>query len=129
MRFEISNAGSSFESSASEGYTIKFPSTTKDNGSPSHDLMDDCNRVFALIDDERYIAAQQLYASIQERMKANSSRYQSPSKNGLLRRRKNRKVVETENEKFKAVEDFLSGRRDELENLQVSRGGEETMLF
>mmetsp|Transcript_8049 Transcript_8049/g.11680 ORF Transcript_8049/g.11680 Transcript_8049/m.11680 type:complete len:877 (-) Transcript_8049:46-2676(-) len=122
MSCESSNVGSRCESSFSNNFTIKFPSTTKDNGSPSYDLMNDCNRVFALIDDERHITAQQLYTSIQKRMAGYSSKFHSPTKNGILRRRKNRKLVDAENEKFRAVEEFLATRRYQLQDLQEKAG-------
>ncbi|MGK3741796.1 MAG: hypothetical protein ACI90V_008650 [Bacillariaceae sp.] len=49
-------------------FKIKAPTTTNDNGEPSDQCFFDAKRVLRLIEDERYLSAQELYSSILDRL-------------------------------------------------------------
>ena len=49
-------------------YKIKAPTTTNDSGEPSDLCFFDAKRVLRLIEDERYLSAQELYNSILDRL-------------------------------------------------------------
>jgi hypothetical protein len=47
---------------------IKAPTTTDDDGNPSDSCVDDMERVFRLIEDERHLAAHSLYHNVLSRL-------------------------------------------------------------
>lgn len=75
-------------------YKIKAPTTTNDSGEPSDLCFFDAKRVLRLIEDERYLSAQELYNSILDRLQEsenNSGRNDNDNVDNNNNKSKNRK--------------------------------------
>jgi len=110
------------EKGTQKGYTIKFPSTTQDDGSPSDDILHDCRRILLLIDDERHLIAQKLYASVTERLQEHPGRNYTPVKFhpvNVLKRKKLKKVADSQGEHYTTILQYLEAHREILDTLEV----------
>ena len=110
------------ENGTQKGYTIKFPSTTRDDGSPSDDILHDCRRILLLIDDERHLIAQKLYASVTSRLQEHPGKDPKPLKfhpSNVLKRKKLKKVASSQEEDYITILQFLDAHREILEILEV----------
>ena len=101
-----------------KGFTIKYPSTTHDDGSPSGDILNDCQRILRFIEDERHLAAQKLHTSITERLNEHPGKNR-PNSTNLFKRKKLKKIADAQKEEYDAISQFLEARRDTFETLEV----------
>ena len=70
-RKDVLDSGNSTRSTPFDAvgrFKIKRPTTTNDDGDPTDDCLFDTKRVFRLIEDERYLSAEELYQSIRDRI-------------------------------------------------------------
>jgi hypothetical protein len=84
--------------------------------------MNDCRRVFHLIEDERHLSAHKLYLSIIERLEHHPSKtHSSPSKHvhNPIRRKKPKKAAD---EEYQMITEYLDARKDQLTTLEVGTG-------
>lgn len=109
------------EKGTQKGYTIKFPSTTRDDGSPSDDILHDCRRILLFIDDERHLIAQKLYASVTARLQEHPGRNPKPLKfhpGNVLKRKKLKKVADSQGEDYITILEYLEAHRETLETME-----------
>ena len=105
-----------------KAFKITFPLTTKDNGSPSDDLMHDCRRVLLLIEDERHLAAQELYSSVMRRLDDHPGKHQDERKAQrmhVLKRRKIKKINAFQGLAYREILQFLDSHKQALTTLEV----------
>jgi hypothetical protein len=114
-------------------YKIKAPTTTNDSGEPSDRCFFDAKRVLRLIEDERYLSAQELYNSILDRLQEtennadnndndninNSKKNRKrPSRSSLLKRQNSTKKVKI-NENHVLARELLDDNEDILNKMEV----------
>lgn len=108
-------------------YSIQYPSTTQDDGSPSDDPLHDCRRVLLLIEDERHLTAQKLYSSVTVRLEnhpgTNREQLKSPRRLGVMKRRQMKKLTAVQEEEYLAIRKFLESHRQILSTLEVREIG------
>ena len=109
-------------------FKIKPPTTTNDTGDPTDSCLFDAKRVLRLIEDERYLVAQELYHSIKERFEAENSdandavrrkvdaSNRKKSMRSLLKRQKSTKKV---NENHVKARQLLDDNDDNLTKMEV----------
>lgn len=109
-------------------FKIKPPTTTNDTGDPTDSCLFDAKRVLRLIEDERYLSAQELYHSIKERFEAENSdandavrrkvdaSNRKKSMRSLLKRQKSTKKV---NENHVKARQLLDDNDDNLTKMEV----------
>lgn len=108
-------------------FKIKPPTTTNDTGDPTDSCLFDAKRVLRLIEDERYLSAQELYHSIKERFEAENSdandavrrkvdaSNRKKSMRSLLKRQKSTKKV---NENHVKARQLLDDNDDNLTKME-----------
>jgi hypothetical protein len=110
--------------SGGKRFTIRPPTTLKDDGRPSTELRRDVQRVFALIEDERHLTAETLLTSVRQRL-AEWERMgkKSPRKKTQLFTSKRDKEREQSREKknleMKELKALLESRSSEITKLEV----------
>mmetsp|Transcript_5439 Transcript_5439/g.8929 ORF Transcript_5439/g.8929 Transcript_5439/m.8929 type:complete len:896 (+) Transcript_5439:182-2869(+) len=115
--YDTSGAGDTLQSD--KCYKIKHPSTTKDDGSPSDDLFNDCRRILHFIDDERHLPAQQLLTSVHTRLDVHPGKAGHPTKHvSLLKRKKLKKELLAHEEEYRKIDAFLAVHRVTLDTLE-----------
>jgi hypothetical protein len=105
-----------------KAYSIQFPSTTKDDGSPSEDALHDCRRVLLLVEDERHLTAQKLYSSVILRLENHPGRNPEElraRRRGVFKRRHMKKHTAFQEEEYLALLQFIEGHRPTLATLEV----------
>lgn len=100
--------------------TIKKPSTSKDDGTPSISCVNDVERVMRFIEDERHLIAKGLYQSVLERIRKSASPSSPPPKQ-KHRFRKSKASIEQEStiQDIQRAQELISSKKDVLENLEV----------
>ena len=115
------------ENGKKKAYSIQYPSTTQDDGSPSDDPLHDCRRVLLLIEDERHLTAQKLYSSVIVRLEnhpgGNPEQLKSLRRQGVLKRRQMKKLTAFQDEEYLALRQFLESHCQTLSTLEVSDQG------
>jgi hypothetical protein len=96
-------------------FVIRPPTTTGDDAKPSISLLRDIRRVLALMQDERILAARDLYNSVRSRLE--QWKNQEPESRLSFRRRKH--AVHTEDHEYRATNDLLNSKKAELDKLEV----------
>eukprot|EP00535_Pseudo-nitzschia_heimii_P003754 CAMPEP_0197193974 /NCGR_PEP_ID=MMETSP1423-20130617/28398_1 /TAXON_ID=476441 /ORGANISM="Pseudo-nitzschia heimii, Strain UNC1101" /LENGTH=603 /DNA_ID=CAMNT_0042647311 /DNA_START=68 /DNA_END=1876 /DNA_ORIENTATION=+ len=103
---------------------IERPTTTNDDGDPTDDSLFDTKRVFRLIDDERYLSAEELHQSIRDRIQTEidngadfNDSLRSPEKNKSSRTRKKRPSKPMEN-RMKMALQLLEENEDVLKKMK-----------
>jgi hypothetical protein len=98
--------------------TIKKPSTSDDNGTPSTSCVADIKRVFRFIEDERHLIANGLYQDVLNRIRNGPA---LPTSRNKLRLRKSKsfKDREGQNKDIQEAEAIIASKKDVLENLNV----------
>jgi len=109
-------------SSEFDDYTIRYPTTSRDDGSPTDDILKDTNRIFDFIHDERHITAYKLYMDVLCRLKANPSKVtpkqQVKNDKTSSRRKKKKLVLDPVEEAFEQTRLILAKNRTVLETLE-----------
>lgn len=123
----------------SENYVILPPTTTGDTAQPSNSVLRDVRRVLALLQDERILAANELYQNVTCRLNEwNEAHHEqqeqekSPSKRHALKHAFGRlghskKTVDTttssqeitEDQEYRAANDLLQSRRIDIDKMIV----------
>jgi hypothetical protein len=98
-------------------FVIRPPTTTGDAAKPSSSLLRDVRRVLALIQDERILAAHDLYNSVRNRLE--QWKNQQPQTRLSFRRRQHGHGVHTEDHEYRATNDVLISKKAELDKLEV----------
>jgi hypothetical protein len=113
-------------------FVISKPTTVNDVGSPSDNLVSDVHRIVALIQDERHMIAEELLASVQQRMtdyekeiaaaasKSSSSSSSSSSK-FKLRRSASSKTRQDRSREIEEVKQLFKKHGAMLVKLQVKK--------
>jgi hypothetical protein len=105
---------------------IQPPTTTHDDASPSHSCLNDMERVFRLIEDERHLSARALYHSVQKRLvqlNELSSPISSSASRRLNLRSRFQKAKENNQGDFDAARRLLKKNQEALNKLEVSGSG------
>ena len=115
-------------------YKIKAPTTTNDSGEPSDRCFFEAKRVLRLIEDERYLSAQELYNSILDRLQEsennsdnndNDNVNNSKSKNrkrpssSLLKRQNSTKKSKVNEKNHILARELLDDNEDILNKMEV----------
>lgn len=111
-------------------FEINKPSTAEDDGAPSNSCLEDIERVFRFIDDERHLMAQGIYHDVLGRLQEwraeasspSSSNSSSKNKFRLLRKggAKGSKVKAEQVMDMQAAQDLIDNKQALLEDLDVS---------
>ena len=120
------NTNVEHEKGKKKAYSIEFPSTAKDDGSPSDDALHDCRRVLLLIEDERHLTAQKLYSSVTTRLENHPGRNPEELKalrRGVFKRRHIKKLTAFQEEEYLSLLQFVEGHRPILATLEVREHG------
>lgn len=113
------------EEMATTDFVIRPPTTTGDDAQPSGSLLRDVHRILALMQDERIMAAHGLYNSVHSRLDEwKAQQKQSPTKRlKKFAMRSSKKadmsVHPTEDHEYRAANDILESKREELDKLNV----------
>jgi hypothetical protein len=110
-------------------FVISKPTTVNDVGSPSDNLVSDVHRIVALIQDERHMIAEELLASVQQRMTdyekeiatAASKSSSSSSSKFKLRRSASSKTRQDRSKEMDEVKQLVKKHGAMLVKLQVNR--------
>jgi hypothetical protein len=108
--------------SNAEGFSIRPPTTTGDDGTPSTSVSKDLDRVVRLIQDERHLTAHALLEEVRKRLTNERPVLPTalPKKGGFLKRKS--KVTEAmlaAEREYVEAEQFLVNNSEMLETLEV----------
>lgn len=99
-------------------FVIRPPTTTGDDAKPSSSLLRDVRRVLALTQDERILAAHDLYNSVRSRLEQWKDR--QPRKLPFRLSDKRHQELHAEDHEYRATNDILTSKKAELDKLEVS---------
>jgi hypothetical protein len=99
-------------------FVIRPPTTTGDDAKPSGSLLRDVRRVLALMQDERTLAAYDLYNSVRTRLEQWKNR--QPRKLAFRLSDKRHQEIHTEDHEYGAANDLLTSKKAEFDKLEVS---------
>lgn len=117
-----STSQSQMSGSNADGFSIRPPTTTGDDGTPSTSVSKDLDRVVRLIQDERHLTAHALLEEVRKRLQNERPVLPaaSPKKGGFLKRKS--KVTEAmlaAEREYVEAEQFLVNNSEMLETLEV----------